>query len=336
MSKLIVSLSPHAHGKDSVERNMYGVIIALVPALLVSFLYFGIGSAVVCASSVAACVFFEWAITKYMLKRQPTITDGSAILTGLLLGFNLPSNLPVWIVIIGALVAIGVGKMTFGGLGCNPFNPALVGRCFLLASFPAQMTSWPVAGQLLSYVDANTEATPLSIMKVAIKTGDASVLEQLPSSLSLLLGNPGLNNGAGTIGEVCALALLIGFVYMLCRKIITWHIPVSILATVFVFSGLLHLSNPIYANPVATLLSGGLMLGAIFMATDYVTSPMTHKGQLIYGVAIGFLTVVIRNWGSYPEGMSFAILIMNALTPLINTYVKPKRLGEIINKEDGK
>ncbi len=336
MSKLIVSLSPHAHGKDSVERNMYGVIIALVPALLVSFLYFGIGSAVVCASSVAACVFFEWAITKYMLKRQPTITDGSAILTGLLLGFNLPSNLPVWIVIIGALVAIGVGKMTFGGLGCNPFNPALVGRCFLLASFPAQMTSWPVAGQLLSYVDANTEATPLSIMKVAIKTGDASVLEQLPSSLSLLLGNPGLNNGAGTIGEVCALALLIGFVYMLCRKIITWHIPVSILATVFVFSGLLHLSNPIYANPVATLLSGGLMLGAIFMATDYVTSPMTHKGQLIYGVAIGFLTVVIRNWGSYPEGMSFAILIMNALTPLINTYVKPKRFGEIINKEDGK
>lgn len=336
MSKLIVSLSPHAHGKDSVERNMYGVIIALVPALLVSFLYFGIGSAVVCASSVAACVFFEWAITKYMLKRQPTITDGSAILTGLLLGFNLPSNLPVWIVIIGALVAIGVGKMTFGGLGCNPFNPALVGRCFLLASFPAQMTSWPVAGQLLSYVDANTEATPLSIMKVAIKTGDASVLEQLPSSLSLLLGNPGLNNGAGTIGEVCALALLIGFVYMLCRKIITWHIPVSILATVFVFSGLLHLSNPIYANPVATLLSGGLMLGAIFMATDYVTSPMTHKGQLIYGVAIGFLTVVIRNWGAYPEGMSFAILIMNALTPLINTYVKPKRFGEIINKEDGK
>ena len=336
MSKLIVSLSPHAHGKDSVERNMYGVIIALVPALLVSFLYFGIGSAVVCASSVSACVFFEWAITKYRLKRQPTITDGSAILTGLLLGFNLPSNLPVWIVIIGALVAIGVGKMTFGGLGCNPFNPALVGRCFLLASFPAQMTSWPVAGQLLSYVDANTEATPLSIMKVAIKTGDASVLEQLPSSLSLLLGNPGLNNGAGTIGEVCALALLIGFVYMLCRKIITWHIPVSILATVFVFSGLLHLSNPIYANPVATLLSGGLMLGAIFMATDYVTSPMTHKGQLIYGVAIGFLTVVIRNWGSYPEGMSFAILIMNALTPLINTYVKPKRFGEIINKEDGK
>lgn len=336
MNKLIVSLSPHAHGTDSVERNMYGVIIALVPALLVSFLYFGVGSAIVCASSVAACVFFEWAITKYILKRQPTITDGSAILTGLLLGFNLPSNIPVWIVIIGALVAIGVGKMTFGGLGCNPFNPALVGRCFLLASFPVQMTSWPIAGQVASYVDAQTGATPLSIMKAAIKSGDASVLDKLPDSLSLLLGDPGLNNGAGAIGEVCALALLIGLAYMLWKKIITWHIPVSILATVFVFSGLLHLANPVYANPVATLLSGGLMLGAIFMATDYVTSPMTHKGQIIYGVAIGFLTVVIRNWGAYPEGMSFAILIMNAFTPLINTYVKPKRFGETVNKEGGK
>lgn len=336
MNKLIVSLSPHAHGTDSVERNMYGVIIALVPALLVSFLYFGVGSTIVCASSVAACVFFEWAITKYMLKRQPTITDGSAILTGLLLGFNLPSNIPVCIVIIGALVAIGVGKMTFGGLGCNPFNPALVGRCFLLASFPVQMTSWPIAGQVASYVDAQTGATPLSIMKAAIKSGDASVLDKLPDSLSLLLGDPGLNNGAGAIGEVCALALLIGLAYMLWKKIITWHIPVSILATVFVFSGLLHLANPVYANPVATLLSGGLMLGAIFMATDYVTSPMTHKGQIIYGVAIGFLTVVIRNWGAYPEGMSFAILIMNAFTPLINTYVKPKRFGETVNKEGGK
>lgn len=334
MSKLIVSLSPHAHGSDSIERNMYGVIIALLPALLVSFLYFGIGSVVVCASSVAACVFFEWAITKYMLKREPSITDGSAILTGLLLGFNLPSNLPVWIVIIGALVAIGIGKMTFGGLGCNPFNPALVGRCFLLVSFPAQMTSWPVAGQLTNYVDAQTGATPLSIMKEAIKTGNPSALDRLPDSVSLLLGNPGINHGAGTIGEVCAIALLLGLAYMLWKKIITWHIPVSILATVFVFCGLLHLANPVYANPVAELLTGGLMLGAIFMATDYVTSPMTHKGQVIYGIAIGALTVIIRNWGSYPEGMSFAILIMNAFTPLINTYVKPKRFGEI--KKEGK
>lgn len=332
MSKLIVSLSPHAHGSDSVERNMYGVIIALVPALLVSFLYFGLGSAVVCASSVAACVFFEWAITKYIMKKETSVCDGSAILTGLLLGFNLPSNLPVWIILIGALVAIGIGKMTFGGLGSNPFNPALVGRCFLLVSFPAQMTSWPVAGQISKYVDVQTGATPLSIMKSAIKSGDPSVLDKLPDSMAMLLGDPGINNGAGTIGEVCALALILGLAYMLWKKIITWHIPISIFATVFVFSGILHVANPVYASPVAELLSGGLMLGAIFMATDYVTSPMTHKGQIIYGVAIGFLTVVIRNWGSYPEGMSFAILIMNAFTPLINTYVKPKRFGEIVQE----
>lgn len=332
MSKLIVSLSPHAHGSDSVERNMYGVIIALVPALLVSFLYFGLGSAVVCASSVAACVFFEWAITKYIMKKETSVCDGSAILTGLLLGFNLPSNLPVWIILIGALVAIGIGKMTFGGLGSNPFNPALVGRCFLLVSFPAQMTSWPVAGQISKYVDVQTGATPLSIMKSAIKSGDPSVLDKLPDSIAMLLGDPGINNGAGTIGEVCALALILGLAYMLWKKIITWHIPISIFATVFVFSGILHVANPVYASPVFELLSGGLMLGAIFMATDYVTSPMTHKGQIIYGVAIGFLTVVIRNWGSYPEGMSFAILIMNAFTPLINTYVKPKRFGEIVQE----
>lgn len=312
---------------------MYGVIIALIPALLVSFLYFGIGSAIVCLSSVAACMFFEWSITKYLLKKESTVLDGSAILTGLLLGFNLPSNLPVWIVIIGALVAIGVGKMTFGGLGCNPFNPALVGRCFLLVSFPVQMTSWPKVGQLLKYTDADTAATPLSIMKMAIKEGKPEMLNHLPDSLTMLLGNTDLNNGAGTIGEVCALALLVGLAYMLWKKIITWHIPVSILATVFVFSGIMHCANPVYASPVAELLSGGLMLGAIFMATDYVTSPMTYKGQIIYGVAIGFLTVVIRNWGAYPEGMSFAILIMNAFTPLINAYIKPKRFGEVVKKE---
>ncbi len=332
MSKLIVSLSPHAHGSDSVERNMYGVIIALVPALVVSFLFFGIGSVIVCVSSVAACVFFEWAITKYILRKKPSICDGSAILTGLLLGFNLPSNLPVWIILIGALVAIGIGKMTFGGLGCNPWNPALVGRCFLLVSFPAQMTSWPIAGQLTKYIDAETGATPLSIMKQAIKTGDTSVLEKLPDSMSMLWGHLSGGIGAGTIGEVCAIALIIGFIFMLWKKIITWHIPVSILATVFVFCGIMHLANPVYPNPVAELLSGGLMLGAIFMATDYVTSPMTYKGQILYGILIGVLTVIIRNWGSYPEGMSFAILIMNSFTPLINTYIKPKRYGEVVKE----
>ena len=332
MGKLVVSLSPHAHGNDTVERNMFGVVIALIPALLVSFLYFGLGSVIVCLTSVAACVFFEWAITKYMLKQEPTLTDGSAIVTGLLLGMNLPSNLPLWIIIIGALVAIGVGKMSFGGLGHNPFNPALVGRCFLLVSFPAQMTSWPVVGQLSKYSDAVTGATPLSLMKTAIKTNDPSVLNQVPDALHLLLGNNPAG-GAGTIGEVCALALILGLCFMLWRKIITWHIPISIIATVFVFSGLLHLANPVYADPLTEILSGGLMLGAIFMATDYVTSPMTHKGQILYGVLIGFLTVVIRNWGYYPEGMSFAILIMNGFTPLINYYIKPKRYGEVPAKK---
>ena len=333
MSKLIVSLSPHAHGKDTVERNMYGVIIALLPALLVSFWFFGLGSAIVCATSVIACVLFEWAINKYILGRERnTVLDGSAALTGLLLGFNLPSNLPSWIIIIGALVAIGVGKMTFGGLGQNIFNPALVGRCFLLVSFPAQMTSWPKIGQHLSYLDAETGATPLYYMKEAIKNGDLHQLEKVPDSLSLLLGN-GYAEGMGTIGEVCALALLLGLAYMLWKKIITWHIPVSIIGTVFVLAGLFHLANPVYADPLTVILSGGLMLGAIFMATDYVTSPMTPKGQIIYGVSIGVLTLVIRNWGSYPEGMSFAILIMNAFTPIINMYVKPKRFGEVPEKK---
>lgn len=331
MSNLIISLSPHIHGGDCTKRNMYGVIFALVPALLVSFFYFGIGSVVVCLSSVAACMFFEWAITRFMLKRESTLADGSAVITGLLLGMNLPSNLPVWIIIIGALVAIGIGKMTFGGLGCNLFNPALVGRCVLLVSFPVQMTSWPVAGQQMSYTDATTGATPLSLMKQAITSGDASILDTMPSSLHLLLGN-NINGGAGTIGEVCALALLLGLAFMLWKKIITWHIPVSVIGSSFVFASLLHIANPVYADPLSVVLTGGMMLGAIFMATDYTTSPMTRRGQLIYGTSIGLLTIVIRNWGAYPEGMSFAILIMNAFTPLINNYCKPKRYGEVVKK----
>lgn len=324
-NKLIVSLSPHAHGGDSTERNMWSVVLALVPAFLVSLFYFGIGSAIVCVTSVASCVLFEWAITKYILRRERnTIVDGSAVITGLLLGFNLPSNLPIWMIIAGALFAIGIAKMTFGGLGNNPFNPALAGRAFMLIAFPAQMTSWPLAGQLLKYADAETGATPLSIMKTAIKSADPSILDKLPSSLDMFLGS-----NYGCIGEVSALALIIGGLFLLWRKVITWHIPVSIIATVFIVTGLMHAANPVYANPSSEIFSGGLMLGAIFMATDYVTSPMTYKGQLIYGIFIGLLTVIIRDFGAYPEGMSFAILIMNAFTPLINTYVKPKRFGRV-------
>ena len=261
-------------------------------------------------------------------KETTTICDGSAIITGVLLAFNLPSNLPIWIIILGALFAIGVGKMSFGGLGNNPFNPALAGRVFLLLSFPVQMTSWPVVGQLTAYTDATTAATPLALMKQAVH-GDASAFSQLPDAWNLFIGNNG-----GCLGEVSAAALILGLLYMLWKRIITWHIPVSILATVFVFSGIMYLANPeAYASPVIQLLSGGLMLGAIFMATDYVTSPMSKKGMLIYGVCIGLLTVVIRLFGAYPEGMSFAILIMNAFTPLINTYCKPKRFGEVAKKK---
>lgn len=311
-----------------MKKNMYGVCIALIPALLCSFYFFGLGAIAVTAVSVASCVFFEWAIGKYLLKdRKTTVSDGSAIITGILLAFNLPSNIPLWMVVVGALFAIGVVKMTFGGLGCNLFNPALAGRAFLLISFPVQMTTWPAPGQGFLTVDGTTGATPLSLISQILK-GDASKISELPSSVDMLIGNTG-----GCIGEVSAIAIIIGLVYMLVRKIITWHIPVSILATVFVFSGLMHLANPTtYVSPEYELLTGGLLLGSVFMATDYVTSPMTKKGQLIYGVAIGFLTVVIRNWGAYPEGMSFAILIMNAFTPLINNYCKPKRFGEVVKK----
>ena len=315
-NNLIVSPSPHIHGGDSISKNMYGVLIALVPAFLVSLYYFGLGALIVTATSVVACVLFEYLIQKFLMKKEPTVCDGSAILTGVLLAFNLPSNLPVWIILIGALAAIGIGKMSFGGLGNNIFNPALVGRVFLLISFPAQMTMWPEVGQLTAYTDATTGATVLSLM-------NEGALDKLPTLVDMLLGKMG-----DSLGEVSALALLLGLVFMLWKKIITWQIPVSILLTVFVFTGIMHLVNPVqYASPFVHLLSGGLMLGAIFMATDYVTSPMSKNGMLVYGVGIGILTTVIRLFGSYPEGMSFAILIMNAFTPLINSYIKPKHFG---------
>ncbi len=316
-NSLYVSPSPHIHGGDSISKNMYGVLIALVPAFLVSLYSFGLGALIVTATSVLACVIFEYLIQRFLMKKEPTLCDGSAILTGVLLAFNVPSNLPIWIILIGALAAIGIGKMSFGGLGNNIFNPALVGRVFLLISFPAQMTTWPIADAFpMTYTDAQTGATVLSLM-------NEGALDQLPSFVDMIVGHM-----SGSLGEVSAIALLIGFAFMLWKKIITWHIPVSILATVFVFTGLLHLINPVaYASPFIHLLSGGLLLGSIFMATDYVTSPMSKNGMIVYGVGIGLLTAVIRIFGSYPEGMSFAILIMNAFTPLINSYIKPKHFG---------
>ena len=328
MNKLLISPSPHVHSGDSIEKNMYGVLIALIPAFICSVVFFGMGAIIVTLTSVLACLIFEYLIQKFILKRQPTIWDGSAIITGVLLAFNVPANLPIWIILIGALVAIGIGKMSFGGLGCNIFNPALVGRVFLLISFPVQMTTWPMTqGFNTSYIDAQTGATPLALLKEAVKTGtpvnEVLKTEGCVTYKDMLLGNMG-----GSLGEVAALALLVGFAFMLFRRIITWHIPVTIFATVVIFGGILHLCDPVqFVNPLFHLLTGGMMLGAIFMATDYVTSPMSSKGMIIYGVGIGVLTIIIRVFGAYPEGMSFAILIMNAFTPLINRYCKPTRFA---------
>ncbi|MDD2995376.1 MAG: RnfABCDGE type electron transport complex subunit D [Paludibacter sp.] len=321
MEKLIISPAPHIHGGDSVAKNMTGVIIALIPALLVGFYFFGLGALIVTLTAVASCVLVEYLIQKFILKEQPSILDGSAALTGLLLAMNLPSNFPVWMIIVGSVVAIGIAKMSFGGLGNNPFNPALVGRVFLLISFPVEMTTWPRPVPFsTAYLDAETAPTVLSMIK--------ENFGEMPGTMDMFLGNMG-----GSMGEISAVALLIGLVYMLVRKIISWHIPVSILATVFIFAGILNWANPeAYASPVIHLFSGGLMLGAVFMATDYVTSPMNPRGMLVYGVGIGIITVVIRAFGAYPEGVSFAILIMNAFTPLINTYIKPRRFGEKVKK----
>ncbi|MBT3748621.1 MAG: RnfABCDGE type electron transport complex subunit D [Bacteroidetes bacterium] len=328
-TKLItVSPSPHNYGDESVSKIMYRVIWALVPAFAVSLVFFGVGALIVTAIAITSCVAFEYLIAKYIIKSKPTVWDGSAILTGLLLAFNVPSNLPIWIIILGSLVAIGIGKMSFGGLGKNPFNPALVGRVFLLISFPVQMTSWPKAVEARwAYLYATTGATPLGLLKEGLMNGKplSELMDQIPEYSQLFLGNMG-----GSLGEISALALILGGAYLLWKKIITWHIPVSVLGTVVAFTGIMWLVNPDqYIDPAFHLLSGGMLLGAIYMATDMVSSPMTPKGQIIFGVGIGVLTCVIRLFGAYPEGVSFAILIMNAFVPLLDKYIKPKRFGEV-------
>lgn len=326
MNKLIVSPAPHAHSGDSVRKNMLLVIAALMPAYAISVISFGLGAITTTLISVLACVGFEWLISKFLLKeKNVSVLDCSAVLTGLLLAFNLPSTIDWWIVVIGALVAIGIGKMSFGGLGQNPFNPALVGRVFLLISFPVQMTTWPLP-KGFDTVDTMTGATPLAALKQAIKDKNASVLDQLPSLWDMFVGHIG-----GSFGEVSAIALLIGGLFLIITRVITWHIPVSILVTAAVFAGISALCGVPAICPcdymLITLCSGGMMLGAFFMATDYVTSPMTACGKLLFGMGIGLIVMVIRTWGAYPEGMSFAILIMNACVPLLN-QIRPKRFGE--------
>lgn len=322
--KLVISPAPHVHGSNDTRRLMGDVLLALLPALVVSILAYGWQALIVTAFSVACCVLVEWAVQKFMLKGPSTLGDMSAIVTGVLLGFNLPANIPLGLVAVGAVVAVGIGKMTFGGLGKNPFNPALVGRVFLLVAFPVAMTSFPEA------VGAVSGATPLAMAKEALKAG-VPVAEVMQS---VDLSAMSLGMRSGSLGEISVVALLVGFVWLLFRRVISWHIPVCVLGTMALFSGIMWMISPAeYMSPLFHLLSGGAVLGAVFMATDYVTSPMTKKGMVIYAVGIGAITMLIRLWGPYPEGMSFAILIMNSVVPLIDKYVRPKRFGVVKSKK---
>ena len=302
---------------------MLRVVYALIPAFIWSVIIFGVDALRVTLIAVAACLAFEYIIQKFLLKVKPAIDDGSALVTGVLLAFNIPSGIPWWIICIGALASIGIGKMSFGGIGANIFNPALVGRVFLMISFPVHMTTWPPVKP--DHVDGLTSATPLGLIKEGITSGRSvsEILPDLPSTADLVLGNVG-----GSLGEMSALFLILGGLYLLFRKVITWHIPVSVIGSVALISTIFWLyDSNAFVSPDYHIFGGGLILGAVFMATDMVTSPMTSTGQIIYGLGIGIITICIRLFGAYPEGISFAILIMNAVTPLINTYSKPKRFG---------
>ncbi|MBO4282048.1 MAG: RnfABCDGE type electron transport complex subunit D [Bacteroidales bacterium] len=327
MDLLHVSGSPHVHSNESVSKIMWTVVIALLPTFAVSIASFGFDAVRLTLISIASCVLLEALIQKFLLNKPVSVTDGSAVVTGMLLAFNVPSNLPWWIMVIGAVVAIGVAKMPFGGLGNNLFNPALVGRVTLLISFPQQMTSWPTPNHWLTRqaVDATTGATPLGMVKTGLSQGKdmSELINQLPSYAQMLLGEQG-----GSLGEVAAIAILIGGLIMLFRKVISWHIPVAFVATAWVFATLLHLANPALFIPGSYhILCGGLLLGAVFMATDMVTSPMSAWGKIVFGCGCGLLTIIIRVWGAYPEGVSFAILLMNAVVPLLNKGFPPKRFG---------
>ncbi|GBE14921.1 MAG TPA: RnfABCDGE type electron transport complex subunit D [Proteobacteria bacterium] len=323
MTKSVLAPSPHLRSPKTIETAMYGVIVALVPAAGVGVYFFGLNAVRVIAVSIIGCLIFEGLVLRLRGKGLSTLKDGSAILTGLLLAMNLPSSSPVWMVLIGSSVAILVGKQVYGGLGYNPFNPALVARVFLLISFPVAMTSWPEPGAFSLSLDTVTKATPLGAIKTNLllhgNVGDIA-------HMSLL--DPFMGRMGGSLGEVSAIALLLGGIFLLARGVITWHIPGSFLATVFGMTGLFWLINPQkYASPFLHLVTGGLLLGAIFMATDYVTSPVTTSGMIMFGVGCGAITVFIRLFGGYPEGVSFAILLMNSLTPIIDRYTRPRVFG---------
>ena len=322
MNNYTISGSPHVHGGESTKKIMYSVIIALMPAFLFSIYYFGLDAVRVTLIAVAACVLTEWLIQKFLIKGPCTIGDGSAIITGMLLAFNLPSNIPAWMIIVGSIVAIGIGKMSFGGLGNNPFNPALVGRVFMLISFPVAMTTWPAPQPLFgSQIDGFTGATLLGHVKEGLAKGvsasELTVYENLEPMIY-----------SGSLGEIGSIAIIIGGLFLIFRKVIDWQTPVIIIATAGIIATVCWLIDPTqFVNPMIHIFGGGMMLGAFFMATDMATSPMTMKGKIVFAIGIGALTIIIRLWGAYPEGMSFAILIMNAFVPLINKVCKPTRFG---------
>lgn len=332
MRKLIVSPAPHVHGDESTRRIMQDVLIALAPSMLVAVYFYGLSAIKLLLVAVIACMGAEFLIQKYLMRTKVTVTDLSAAVTGVLLALNLPPTAPWWVIVIGSVVAIGVAKMTFGGLGHNIFNPALVGRVFLLISFPVIMTDWTVPSSWFrSGVDAVTGATPLALIKEGLAQGQ-TVEQILSANPDLTYGQMLFARAGGSAGEASALAIILGFVYLLIRRVIRPHIPVTIILTVAVMSGIFWLIDPSqYTDPLFNILTGGVLLGSVFMATDYVTSPMTTKGMVIYGIGIGIITVLIRFFGSYPEGVSFAILIMNSIVPLLNKYIKPARFGKEVS-----
>lgn len=319
--RLILSSSPHAHRDISIQRIMYTVVVALLPATVFSIYLFGWNAAKVICLSVGVAVAAE-AVLCQVRHREMTALDGSAVVTGLLLAMNLPPSLPWWMIVLGAIMAIGLGKEVYGGLGCNPFNPALVGRVVLLISFPVQMTTWLVPGMrnIPHDLDAVTAATPLDLLKLE---GLAGI--QKFSTWDLFVGNIG-----GSLGETSALFLLIGAVLLLWKGYISWHTPVAFVGSVAVISFAFWVTDPSqYATPIFHIFSGGVILGAFFMATDMVTTPVTPAGMLYFGFGCGVITMVIRLFGGYPEGVSFSILLMNAMTPLLDAWTRPRVFGVV-------
>lgn len=322
--KITISSSPFLHSEATTPYLMYQVVYSLLPIIAAAYYFFGLGALAVIISSVAGCL-----LTERFFSKTNTLSDGSALVTGILLGLTLPPGLPLWMAFLGGITAIGIGKIIWGGLGQNIFNPALVGRAFLQAAFPTAITTWsPPDGRYFSFrgtnlafpffqtgnIDGMTMATPLSKMKFE---------HTFANWQDLFFGNTG-----GSLGETCGVLFLLAGIYLIVRKIIHWRIPVAILLTVIIFSGIFWLIDPLkYPSPVFMIFSGGLLLGTVYMATDLVTSPITPLGAWIYSIGIGILVVLIRLWGGLPEGVMYAILLMNAFTPLLNRYMKVKPFG---------